>query len=175
MFALAVKTATTPLGYNSPTKQNKTNYFFFFQTAVLWWGSSLGCLPSQLSRQWLSFYLRYAKAKCRHLKDWPAKGLYRLEIHVDIFDLVFWTVASLTFFLVQLSPPSLCQSTEWLGVGAGGVESCWRPCIFCRSLTLCISPDSKPPKLLDHLKQKPRRGGGLRQINTCRKVPNTSL
>jgi hypothetical protein len=26
-------------------------------------------------------------------------------------------------------------------------------------------------KLLDHPKQKARRGGGLRQINTCRKVP----
>jgi hypothetical protein len=26
-------------------------------------------------------------------------------------------------------------------------------------------------KLLDHPKQKARRGGGLRQMNTCRKVP----
>jgi hypothetical protein len=25
--------------------------------------------------------------------------------------------------------------------------------------------------LLHHPEQKPRRGGGLRQINTCRKVP----
>ncbi len=30
--------------------------------------------------------------------------------------------------------------------------------------------DSKPTKLLDYPK-KPLRGGGLRQINTCRKVP----
>ncbi len=42
---------------------------------------------------------------------------------------------------------------------------------FCRSLTLCIWPDSEATKLLDHPKQKPRRGGGLRQINICRKVP----
>ncbi len=26
-------------------------------------------------------------------------------------------------------------------------------------------------KLLDHPNQKPRRGGGLKQISTCRKVP----
>ncbi len=41
-----------------------------------------------------------------------------------------------------------------------GVEYC------CRSLTLCVWPDSEPTKLPDHPKQKPRRGGGLRQINT---------
>jgi hypothetical protein len=34
-----------------------------------------------------------------------------------------------------------------------------------------IWPDSEPAKLLYHPKQKPRRGWGLRQINTCRKVP----
>jgi hypothetical protein len=43
--------------------------------------------------------------------------------------------------------------------------------IFCRSFTLCFWPDSEPTKLLDHPKQKPSRGGGLRQINTCLKVP----
>ncbi len=39
---------------------------------------------------------------------------------------------------------------------------------ICRSL----APDSEPTKLLDHPppKQKTKRGGGLRQINTCRKV-----
>ncbi len=62
-------------------------------------------------------------------------------------------------------PPSLCQSTV-----CGG---CWvlLETIFCRSLTLCMWPDSEPIKLLDHLKQKPRRGGGLTQIKICRKVP----
>ncbi len=43
--------------------------------------------------------------------------------------------------------------------------------IFCRSWTLIIWPDSVPTKLLDHPKHKHRRGGGLKQINTCRKVP----
>ncbi len=40
--------------------------------------------------------------------------------------------------------------------------------IFCRSLILCLWPDSEPTKLLYHPKQNPRRGGGLRQMNTCR-------
>ncbi len=43
--------------------------------------------------------------------------------------------------------------------------------IFCRSCTLCIWLDSEPTKLLDHPKQKSRKGGGLMQINTGRKVP----
>ncbi len=42
--------------------------------------------------------------------------------------------------------------------------------IFCKSLTLCIWPNSEPTKLIDNPKQKPRRDGGL-QINTCRQVP----
>jgi hypothetical protein len=36
-------------------------------------------------------------------------------------------------------------------------------------LTLCISQDSD--KIATPPKQKSRRGGGLRQINTCGKVP----
>jgi hypothetical protein len=32
-------------------------------------------------------------------------------------------------------------------------------------------PDSEPTKLLHHPKQKPMSGGGIRQINSCRKVP----
>ncbi len=43
--------------------------------------------------------------------------------------------------------------------------------IFCRSLTLCIRPHSEPTKLLDHPQTPPWRGGGLRQITTCLKVP----
>ncbi len=50
---------------------------------------------------------------------------------------------------------------------------CWvvLETIFCRSLTLYIRPDAEPTNLIDQPKQKPRRGGGLRQINTCCKVP----
>jgi hypothetical protein len=33
--------------------------------------------------------------------------------------------------------------------------------IFCRSLTLCIWPDSEPTKLLHHPKQNPRRWGAF--------------
>ncbi len=38
-------------------------------------------------------------------------------------------------------------------------------------LTLCICPDSEPAKLPYQPEQKTRRGGGLRQINTCLKFP----
>ncbi len=45
---------------------------------------------------------------------------------------------------------------------AGKGWGCWvlMETIFCRSLSLCIWPDSEPTKLLDHhAKQKTRRGG----------------
>ncbi len=93
------------------------------------------------------------KAKCRHLKKMFCKGSLRqvflrvsLETgdtvcHVGIFNPALWTIAPLNFSLVQLSPPSLCQSTlhtdsVWLG-GVGGFWVLWET-IFCRSLTLCI-------------------------------------
>jgi hypothetical protein len=41
--------------------------------------------------------------------------------------------------------------------------------IFCRSSTLCLTR-FRISKLLEHPKQKPRREGGLRQVNTCHKV-----
>jgi hypothetical protein len=105
--------------------------------------------------------------------------VYRLEIrfsHVGIFDPALWTIAPLTFFLVHLPhPPPLSKfKVQYIqtlcGLEGGG---CWvvLETIFCRSLTLCFWPDSEPTKLLHHRKQKPRRRGGLRQINTCRKVP----
>ncbi len=68
------------------------------------------------------------------------------------------------------APPLFCKVQYvqrvcgWEGVGV--LET-----IFCRSLAFCILPDSEPTKLLNRPKQKPRRGGDLRQINTCRKVP----
>ncbi len=79
---------------------------------------------------------------------------------------------SLYLLLVQLSPPpSLCQSTVYVWEGVAGGRWVQLETILCRTLALCIWPDSEPIKLLDHPKQKPRRAGGLRQINTCRKVP----
>jgi hypothetical protein len=47
------------------------------------------------------------------------------------------------------------------GMGRWG-EGCWvlLETIFFRSLTLCIWPDWEPTKLLDHSKQKTRRGRG---------------
>ncbi len=55
----------------------------------------------------------------------------------------------------------------------GGDVGCWvvLETLFYMSLTLCIWLASEPTKLLDHPKQKPKRGGGLKQINTCDKVP----
>ncbi len=89
---------------------------------------------------------------------------------------LMWTSAPLTFSLVHLPPSSpfpvwisteVCSHTVCNrgGRGLGCVESIYR------SYTLCIWPDSEPTKLLYHPKQKPRRGGCLRQINTCRQVP----
>ncbi len=108
--------------------------------------------------------------------------VYRLEIanflrtfnHVGIFDPALWSVLSpvapLPFSLAQLSPLPCVKKylvrIQCVIVGGGrgmGLET-----IFCRSFTLCIWPDSEPTKLLEN--PKPRRGGGLRQINTCRKV-----
>ncbi len=55
----------------------------------------------------------------------------------------------------------------------GRVGRCWvvLETIFCWSLHSVSGQISEPRKLLYLPKQKPRRGGGLRQINTCRKVP----
>ncbi len=122
-------------------------------------------------------------------KNLPVKGLCgrclqtRDKVsHVGIFDPALWAAAPLSFSLVKSHPPPhpppfLCQravqypilytDSVWLGGGWGVLSP---ETIFCRSFTLCIWPDSEPTKLLDHPKQKPRREGGLRQINTCRKV-----
>ncbi len=90
--------------------------------------------------------------------------------HVGIFDAALWTVAPLTFSLLQLSPPpphppSLCQSIVytvqtmcgWWGVG---VLSPVGDHILQEFNTLYLTR-FRITKLLDH----------LRQINTCRKVP----
>ena len=75
--------------------------------------------------------------------------------------------APFTFSLVQLTPPfPVWKYSLYRQCVAGRGLGCWLllETIFCRSLTLCIWPDSEAIKLRDCPKQKPRRGGGLRQI-----------
>ncbi len=83
--------------------------------------------------------------------------------------LALWTFAPLTF--ISGSPLPTFTVSKY---------STYRQCVSVRMWGVLSPvgdhiledwPASKPTKLLDHPKQKPRRGGGLRQINTCRKVP----
>jgi hypothetical protein len=92
------------------------------------------------------------KEKCRHLKKLTCKGTLRQVFiriytgdtvgHVGIIDPALWIVALLTISLVQHLPPLPCVK-----------------CLLYYTYTAC------------------KRGGegfgilGLRQINTCRKVP----
>ncbi len=78
-----------------------------------------------------------------------------------------------TFSLVHppLPPSPLpCVKVQYVQykqcvLGGGG---CWvvLESIFCRSLTLCIWPDSETTKLLHHPKQKPRREEGASDRQT---------
>ncbi len=119
------------------------------------------------------------KAKCCHLKNWPVKGLCGGVGGLQIQPVMLVISAQLCecypsnllsgSTLPPLSPslPCVKYSIQFVaGRGWGMLKT-----IFCRSLILCIWPDSEPTKLLDHHKQNPSWGGGLRQINTCRKVP----
>jgi hypothetical protein len=75
-----------------------------------------------------------------------------------------------------LPPPSLCQSTVytdsvWLGGGVGGsIESCWRP--YSTGILHSVYDQIHN---LQNSYTPPRKylggKGGLREINTCRKVP----
>jgi hypothetical protein len=79
------------------------------------------------------------------------------------------------FNLLSSSPPPPLPKVkvQQIVCGLEVVGGCWvvLQTIFCRILTFCFWPDSEPTNLLYHPKQNHRRGGGLRQINTCRKVP----
>jgi hypothetical protein len=50
----------------------------------------------------------------------------------------------------------------------GGDRDVWRA---STGVIHYVFDQIEPTKLLYHPKQKPRRGGGLRQINTCRQIP----
>ncbi len=105
--------------------------------------------------------------------------VYRLEIQSVM--LVFSTqLSELLPLLPSLwfnSPP---LPLPWVKVqyiqtvcdleGGGGVSSPVGDHILQEFNTLYLTR-IRTTKLLDHPKQKPRRGGGLRQIHTCRKVP----
>jgi hypothetical protein len=121
------------------------------------------------------------KTKCGHLKKWHVKGLNEF---IDwIYSQSCWYfrpsfVESWPSNLLPGSPPLLaptplaCVKVQYIQTvcgweGVEGVQSCWRP--YSGSV-LYLTRDSEPTKLLDHRK-KPMRGGDLRQINICRKVP----
>ncbi len=101
------------------------------------------------------------KAKFRQLKKLTCKETLR-QVFSRVFKMEIQSV--MLVFSTQL-----CELCNLLSRSSGG---CWvlLETIFCRNLTLCLWPDSEPTKLLNHSKQKPRRGGRLRQINTCGKV-----
>ncbi len=130
------------------------------------------------------------KAKCRHLKKLTCKGtlrqvfirVYRLEIHsvMLVFRPSFANCCPSNLLSGSTPPTPTSPFPVWISIHVLYIRI---PCvrgrgfgvlletIFCRTLTLCIWPDSEPTKLLHHPKQKLRRGRGLRQINTCGKVP----
>ncbi len=94
--------------------------------------------------------------------------VYRLEIQsvMLVFHPALRTVAPLTFSLVQLAHPPRVSVQCVAGRGWVLLEA-----ILQDFTTLYLARFRTYKILLDHSKQKPRRGGGLRQINTCRKVP----
>ncbi len=127
------------------------------------------------------------KAKCRHLKNGPVKGVCSrcLSEFIDWrYSRSCWYfrpsfVNCCTYNLLSgstLPPPPLpCVKVQYIlhiQCVAGRGWGCWvlLETIFCRSSTHCISLDSESTELLDHSKHKPRRGGGLRKISTCRKA-----
>jgi hypothetical protein len=95
-----------------------------------------------------------------------------------VFSIQLCTVAPLTFSLVQLPPhPPFpvskyniyrqCVVWRWC---SEGVESC-RDHILQEFYTLYLTRFRTNKIARLHPKQKTRRGGGLRQINTCCKFP----
>ncbi len=131
-------------------------------------------------------------AKCRHLKKFTCKGtlrqvvirVYRLEIanflctvsHVGIFDLALWTVAPLSFSLVQLSaplPPSQYKQTMCGWEGVGGVESCWRLYIFCRSFNTLYLTRFKTYKTARQPETKTKEGRGTQTDKHLQQSPFT--
>ncbi len=99
--------------------------------------------------------------------------------HVGIFD-AYCELLPSTFSVTSPTqlPPSQSQNTVytdsvWLRgevVGGGGVLSFFGDHILQEFNTLYLTR-YRTYKIALPPQQNPRRGGGLRQINTCRKVP----
>ncbi len=106
---------------------------------------------------------------------------YRLEIQSVM--LVFSTqlcelLPLWPSLLFKSLPASLCQSTVhtnivWLGGGGGRECLVLLDTVFCRSLINSLYLTRfRTYKIARQPQTKPRRGGDLRQINICRKVPS---
>jgi hypothetical protein len=90
------------------------------------------------------------------------------------------TSASLTFSLVDLPPSPLPCMNKYRGMyefiqcvtagGEGWDQVVWRASTGVIHCVMYLTR-FEPTKLLYHPKQKTRRGGGLRRINTCRQSP----
>ncbi len=125
---------------------------------------------------------------CRFILKGPAHGLTNYK-DTKIICRIYWCSRLVIESVMSVFPTQLCEPSLWspspppfsqsqctiytdsVRLGGGGGCRVVLETKICRSLTLCFWPDSEPTKLLYHLKQKPRRGGDLSQINTCRKVP----
>ncbi len=136
-------------------------------------------------------------AKCCHLKKFNCKGtlrqvfitVYGLEIsnflrifsHLGILNPVLRSVLSavapLHFSLLPfslLSKYSIYVRTVCGCEGKEVVSSCWRP--FSAWVLHSVSDQIQNLQNFSTTpRPKPRRRGGLRQINTCRKVLSRSL
>jgi hypothetical protein len=88
-------------------------------------------LEGDLLEAWTIINYKDTKRKCRHLKKFPVKGLccrcllkyidWRQSVMVGIFDPALWTIAPLTFSLVQPPPPPPCVKvlySSYRGEGA---------------------------------------------------------
>ncbi len=111
-------------------------------------------------------------AKCRHQTKIFCKGFFGRCLS----EFIDWRCSQKCWYF-QPSFVNCCPSNLLSGSTPVSKYSIYRhsvrvllETIFSRSLALCIWPVSEPTKLLDH-QIKIRRGGGHRQINTCRKVP----
>jgi hypothetical protein len=101
--------------------------------------------------------------------------VYRLEIKsvMLVFSTQLYDLLPLSSSLWLPLPPfpvSKYSIIRQCVAGRVWVFSCVEDHILQKFNTLYLTR-FKTSKLLDHPKQKPRRVGGLRQINTCRKVP----